>query len=109
MPLLDPAARPIEWELDPEHFDDVWALRDRLPSDAGWFPSPETKAQQTSEEIETIARAKKDNYITVGESIDPHEWEENVSADSTVARTIRLAESTNASTILLHDAGDSTR
>jgi cellulose synthase/poly-beta-1,6-N-acetylglucosamine synthase-like glycosyltransferase/spore germination protein YaaH/peptidoglycan/xylan/chitin deacetylase (PgdA/CDA1 family) len=64
---------------------------------------------QTYEEIEPIARAKKDNYITVGESIDPNDWEEGVSADSIVARTIRLAESTDASIILLHDAGGTTR
>jgi cellulose synthase/poly-beta-1,6-N-acetylglucosamine synthase-like glycosyltransferase/spore germination protein YaaH/peptidoglycan/xylan/chitin deacetylase (PgdA/CDA1 family) len=64
---------------------------------------------QTYEEIEPIARAKKDNYITVGESIDPNDWEVNVSADTIVARTIRLAESTNASIILLHDAGGNSR
>ncbi|CAN5593226.1 glycosyltransferase [soil metagenome] len=64
---------------------------------------------QTYEEIEPIARSKKDNYITVGESIDPNDWQANVSADSIVARTIRLAESANANIILLHDAGGETR
>ncbi len=64
---------------------------------------------QTYEEIEPIARSKKDNYITVGESIDPNDWEKNVSADSITARTIRLAEKTSASIILLHDAGGETR
>lgn len=64
---------------------------------------------QTYEEIEPIARSKKDNYITVGESIDPNDWQINVSADSIVARTIRLAESTNANIVLLHDAGGETR
>ncbi len=64
---------------------------------------------QTFEEIEPIARSKKDNYITIGESIDPNDWQQNVSADSIVARTIRLAESTDASIILLHDAGGDTR
>lgn len=64
---------------------------------------------QTFEEIEPIARSKKDNYITVGESIDPNDWQPNVSADSIVARTIRIAESTNASIILLHDAGGDSR
>lgn len=64
---------------------------------------------QTYEEIEPIARSKKDNYITIGESIDPNDWQPNVSADSIVARTIRLAEATDASIILLHDAGGETR
>ena len=64
---------------------------------------------QTYEEIEPLARSKKDNYITVGESIDPNDWEEGVSADSIVARTIRQAEERNANIILLHDAGGNTR
>jgi len=64
---------------------------------------------QTYEEIEPLARSKKDNYITVGESIDPTDWEVGVNADSIVARTIRLAESGNSNIILLHDAGGDTR
>jgi cellulose synthase/poly-beta-1,6-N-acetylglucosamine synthase-like glycosyltransferase/spore germination protein YaaH/peptidoglycan/xylan/chitin deacetylase (PgdA/CDA1 family) len=64
---------------------------------------------QTFEEIEPIARSKKDNYITVGESIDPNDWNPSMNADSIVNRTIRLAESTDASIILLHDAGGESR
>ncbi len=64
---------------------------------------------QTFEEIEPIARSQKDNYITIGESIDPNDWQVNVSADSIVARTIRITEETGASIILLHDAGGETR
>ncbi len=65
---------------------------------------------QTYEEIEPIALSKKDNYITVGESIDPNDWDdEHVNADSIVNRTIRIAEANDASIILLHDAGGKTR
>jgi peptidoglycan-N-acetylglucosamine deacetylase len=64
---------------------------------------------QTYEEIEPLARSKKDNYITVNESIDPNDWEVGVTADSIVARVIRQAEERNASIILLHDAGGITR
>ncbi|MEO6549681.1 MAG: polysaccharide deacetylase family protein [Ferruginibacter sp.] len=64
---------------------------------------------QTFEEIEPIARSKKDNYIAVGESIDPNDWDPNMNADSIVNRTIRYAEQNNASIILLHDAGGKTR
>ena len=64
---------------------------------------------QSFEEIEPIARSKKDNYITVGESIDPNDWDPRMNADSIVNRTIRLAESTDASIILLHDAGGESR
>jgi cellulose synthase/poly-beta-1,6-N-acetylglucosamine synthase-like glycosyltransferase/peptidoglycan/xylan/chitin deacetylase (PgdA/CDA1 family)/spore germination protein YaaH len=64
---------------------------------------------QTYDEIEPIARSKKDNYIAVGESIDPNDWDPNMNADSIVNRTIRLAEETDASIILLHDAGGVSR
>ena len=64
---------------------------------------------QTFEEIEPLARSKKDNYITVGESIDPNDWDEKMNADSIVNRTIRFAEANNASIILLHDAGGKSR
>lgn len=64
---------------------------------------------QTFEEIEPIALSKKDNYITVGESIDPNDWDPHNNADSIVARTIRQANENNASIILLHDAGGETR
>lgn len=37
------------WELDPAGFDDVWALRARLPERATWFTSPEPKAVQTAQ------------------------------------------------------------
>ncbi len=62
---------------------------------------------QSFEEIEPIARAKKDNYITVGESIDPNDWDvaNGVNADSIFNRVVRLANSTNGNIILFHDAG----
>ena len=64
---------------------------------------------QTFEEIEPLARSKKDNYITVGESIDPNDWDPNNNADSIVARTIRIAEDGKGNIILLHDAGGESR
>ena len=64
---------------------------------------------QSFEEIEPIARSKKDNYITVGESIDPNDWDPVNNSDSIYLKTIKLAESTNASIILLHDAGGESR
>ncbi len=64
---------------------------------------------QTFEEIEPLARSKKDNYITIGESIDPNDWDANNNADSIVAKTIRIAEDGNGNIILLHDAGGESR
>lgn len=64
---------------------------------------------QTYDEIEPIARAKSDNYICVGESIDPNDWNPKHNSKIILAETIRLANSTNASIILLHDSGGNTR
>ncbi|MGA8256007.1 MAG: histidine phosphatase family protein [Nocardioides sp.] len=47
-PLVDLALPAHEWELDPAGFDDVWALRERLPKVATWYSSPEPKAMQTA-------------------------------------------------------------
>lgn len=65
---------------------------------------------QTYEEIEPIARSKNENYITVGESIDPNDWDEtHTNADSIFNRTISQMNERNASIILLHDAGGKSR
>jgi broad specificity phosphatase PhoE len=50
-PVADPDRPAHEWELDPEGYDDVWALRTsgRLPRRAVWFSSPEPKALATAE------------------------------------------------------------
>ncbi|MBA2250122.1 MAG: glycosyltransferase [Chitinophagaceae bacterium] len=64
---------------------------------------------QTFEELEPIARSRNENYLTIGESIDPMDWQPNVTADSIVARVIQQVQQRNASIILLHDAGGDTR
>jgi broad specificity phosphatase PhoE len=48
-PTIVPGVAAEHWELDPAGFDDVWALRDRLPAGATWYSSPEPKAQQTAQ------------------------------------------------------------
>jgi cellulose synthase/poly-beta-1,6-N-acetylglucosamine synthase-like glycosyltransferase/spore germination protein YaaH/peptidoglycan/xylan/chitin deacetylase (PgdA/CDA1 family) len=58
---------------------------------------------ENMEEVLPIIEAKKYNYYTVGESIDPQDWEPNVSVDSIMSRII--AEQTLGNIILLHDAG----
>lgn len=64
---------------------------------------------QTFEELEPIARSRNENYLTIGESIDPMDWQVGVSADSIFARVVKQVEEKNASIILLHDAGGKTR
>ncbi|MFI5144635.1 MAG: glycosyltransferase [Ignavibacteria bacterium] len=58
---------------------------------------------ETMEEIIPISISKKDHFYTLSESIDPEDWEDGVSADSIVSRTIR--QQSLGSVILLHDAG----
>jgi len=66
---------------------------------------------RTYEELAPIERSRLDNYITIGESIDPEDWQPGITADSIFARVVRLGDSKErgASIILLHDAGGDTR
>ncbi|MBA3782539.1 MAG: histidine phosphatase family protein [Nocardioides sp.] len=49
-PLVDTSMPAHTWELDPQGYDDIWALREsgRLPARAAWFSSPEPKAIGTA-------------------------------------------------------------
>lgn len=47
--LVVPGRPAHEWDVDPTAYDDVWALRDRLPRGAAWFCSPEPKAVTTAQ------------------------------------------------------------
>ncbi len=62
---------------------------------------------QTIAEVIPVAESRKQSYITIGESIDPWDWQPGVTADSIIARTIRQHEA--GSMLLLHDAGGDTR
>ncbi len=75
----------------------------RAPFNADFEP-------QKAEELIPVAIAHSKNYLDVGESIDPTDWEEDVTADSIVARVIRRKEEMtkadlSGNMILLHDAG----
>ncbi len=57
-------------------------------------------------EIIPVALSKKQNYYTIGESIDPCDWEDDISADSIYTRIVNQYESNpKKGVILLHDAG----
>lgn len=64
-------------------------------------------AEPTTEaELRPVALSKAQNYYTVGESIDPNDWEKGVIADSIYARVTREYEADpSKGIILLHDAG----
>jgi cellulose synthase/poly-beta-1,6-N-acetylglucosamine synthase-like glycosyltransferase/spore germination protein YaaH/peptidoglycan/xylan/chitin deacetylase (PgdA/CDA1 family) len=66
------------------------------------------------EELIPVAIARTKNYLDIGESIDPLDWEPGVSADSIYLRCIaRKNDMTKAglsgNIILLHDAGGDSR
>jgi cellulose synthase/poly-beta-1,6-N-acetylglucosamine synthase-like glycosyltransferase/spore germination protein YaaH/peptidoglycan/xylan/chitin deacetylase (PgdA/CDA1 family) len=66
------------------------------------------------EELIPVAIARKQNYLDIGESIDPLDWEPGTPSDSIVDRVIRRKnEMTNSglsgNIILLHDAGGEDR
>jgi broad specificity phosphatase PhoE len=52
-PLVDPAAAPHTWELDPAGLPDAAALATslRLPTVAAWYSSPEPKAVGTARRL----------------------------------------------------------
>lgn len=64
-------------------------------------------AEPTTEaELKPIALSKKQNYYTIGESIDPNDWEKGVLADSIYNRVVRRYElNPSRGIILFHDAG----
>ena len=58
------------------------------------------------DELKPIALSKEQNYYTVGESIDPNDWEIGTNANSIYARTIAQYQANpDKGIILLHDAG----
>jgi peptidoglycan-N-acetylglucosamine deacetylase len=67
-----------------------------------------------AEELIPVAIAREHNYLDIGESIDPLDWEPGTSADSIVARVIARKQSMtdqnlSGNIILLHDAGGDSR
>ena len=65
--LPAPGQPPHRWGLDPQGYDDVWALRTsgRLPARAVWFSSPEPKATET-------AQLLTDNDVGVVDDLREH-------------------------------------
>ena len=62
---------------------------------------------QTLAEVIPVAESRKESYITIGESIDPWDWQPGVTADSILARAVKQKNA--GSMLLLHDAGGDTR
>ncbi|GAB4094443.1 polysaccharide deacetylase family protein [Flaviaesturariibacter terrae] len=82
----------------------------RAPYNADFTP-------EKIEELMPVAIARTHNYLDVGESIDPEDWEPGATADTIFGRVVRLKEKieregrdlTGGNIILLHDAGGDSR
>ena len=79
----------------------------RAPFNADFQP-------QKYEELIPVAWAHEKNYLDIGESIDPEDWEPGVNADTIFNRVVREKErltknELNGNIILLHDAGGDSR
>lgn len=63
----------------------------------------------TLEELIPVVLARQQNYLDVGESIDPEDWQVGIKADEIVRRVITQVNEGRGHIILLHDAGGDTR
>ncbi|MFT3903128.1 MAG: glycosyltransferase [Niabella sp.] len=63
----------------------------------------------TLEELIPVSLARTQNYLDIGENIDPEDWEVGVSADTIVSRVLNDVYKQRGNIILLHDAGGDTR
>lgn len=63
----------------------------------------------TMEEIIPVALARKQNYLDIGENIDPEDWQEGITAQTIFERVVKAVEQKRGNIILLHDAGGKTR
>jgi len=61
------------------------------------------------EEIIPVAWAREQNYLDVGETIDPEDWQVGIKANTIFLRVVKAIEQGRGHIILLHDAGGDTR
>ena len=62
-----------------------------------------------SDELIPLAESRKQNYLDVGESIDPNDWKPGITADEIFRHVVKGVEQGTGHIILLHDAGGTTR
>jgi hypothetical protein len=56
-----------------------------------------------------VALARQQNYLDVGENIDPEDWKPGIKADEIVCKSRKTTKERGGNIILLHDAGGDTR
>jgi cellulose synthase/poly-beta-1,6-N-acetylglucosamine synthase-like glycosyltransferase/spore germination protein YaaH/peptidoglycan/xylan/chitin deacetylase (PgdA/CDA1 family) len=63
----------------------------------------------TPEEIIPVALARQQNYLDIGENIDPEDWQPGITAPEIVKRIEKQLKERGGNIILLHDAGGESR
>jgi len=61
------------------------------------------------EEIVPVALARQQNYLDIGENIDPEDWQIGITAETIFNRVVKAIKEKRGNIILLHDAGGKTR
>jgi cellulose synthase/poly-beta-1,6-N-acetylglucosamine synthase-like glycosyltransferase/peptidoglycan/xylan/chitin deacetylase (PgdA/CDA1 family) len=64
---------------------------------------------ESLEEIIPLALARDQNYLDVGESIDPEDWIPGIKAEEIFRRVVKGVQDNRGNIILLHDAGGDSR
>lgn len=62
-----------------------------------------------ADELLPLVVAHQQNYLDIGEAVDPNDWQVGVTADQIYDRVIKGVEQGEGHIILLHDAGGTTR
>jgi peptidoglycan-N-acetylglucosamine deacetylase len=60
---------------------------------------------QTVDQLSSFLLARKHNYLTVNEGIDPLDWERGITSDEILSRVIEKEKLDYGHIVLLHDAG----
>ncbi|MDR6920737.1 polysaccharide deacetylase family protein [Chryseobacterium sp. 2987] len=63
----------------------------------------------TPEEIIPVALARQQNYLDIGENIDPEDWQPGIKANEIIQRVMTGLKQQRGNIVLLHDAGGETR
>lgn len=63
----------------------------------------------TMEEIIPVVLARQQNYLDIGENIDPEDWQVGISSQEIINRVLKAVHENKGNIILLHDAGGETR
>lgn len=62
-----------------------------------------------TDEVVPVLLARQQNYLDIGENIDPEDWQPGIKAETIVNRVLKAVKEKRGNIILLHDAGGDTR